>query len=170
MGLLNHIYEDDRGATCFDRYFKYLASVRHRMPAVLSEFALDPARYALNGAKTLHDSWLMDFDARADLDDPGAVRRSLSVDLKLATHARLVTLMYRDVQKLNSVLVPDRWPHTPADLLVHEFTVTDDGLLRHAVEFDRGVWYDVLFRGFAFLEREATSSQPSAGARHHGDD
>ena len=56
--MLQHIYNDERGVTCFDRYFDHLTRVAHSWPPALRDFAQEDARYVLNGPRTLHDAWL----------------------------------------------------------------------------------------------------------------
>lgn len=159
MERLKFIYEDERGVTCFDRYFAYLSSIAEQLPAEVREFACDHGRYELNGPRTLHDSWLAEFRGVNDYSDSAAVSRELRVVLLLPSHRRTVSMTYSRVHGFSASMTPTRWPTKPVDLLVHEFSVLEDGLVRHVVEFDSDSWYEVVFSEFSFVERDCISDR-----------
>jgi hypothetical protein len=153
MQRAKHIYKDNRGVICFDRYFAYLSTLRDRMSHEMFQFATDPARYESQGERTLHDAWLVEFNTTADHSNPTQVARKLSVSLELATHDLELTIYYEGVQELTGSLVPRKRPVRPADLLVHEFSMQPNKLMRHVVEFDQDVWYETVFSTFSYKER-----------------
>lgn len=153
MNSLIYIYENEHGVTCFDRYFQYLKSIEEEMPHVLASFAMAPGRYELQGENTLHDAWLTSLDikkmyAKAD----AAVNTSVTLTLLSAQQTRAVELCYFEVEGIQTSLAPDRWPARPVDLLTHEITRVREGVFRHHLQFDRGVWVDVSFRQFSIRE------------------
>lgn len=153
MQRAKHIYKDSRGVTCFDRYFAYLSTLRDRMSHEMFQFATDPERYEPQGTRTLHDAWLVHFSTSADHTNPTQVARTLSVSLELSSHDLELTIHYEGVQELSGSLVPRKRPVRPADLLVHEFSMQPNRLLRHVVEFDQDVWYETVFATFSYNER-----------------
>lgn len=152
MNLLLHIYENDEGVTCFDRYFKYLKSIEKEMPQALAGFAMDPGRYELRGPRTLHDAWLMSLNVnKAYASEAGStVNTAVALGLLSAAQDSSIELHYCDVEEFRSSLSPDRWPDRPVDLLTHEITKVGDGLFRHHLQFDRSAWVQVSFRQFSF--------------------
>jgi hypothetical protein len=144
-----YIYDDANDVTCLDRYFGYLEEAATSMPPGLSAFALDEARYTLQGERTLHDAWLLGAIVGKGYGDAQMVESTFEVRLLQAMHASEIVLRYGGVTRLNLRLHPDFWPDTPIDLLTHEVTVCGTRSYRHAFRFDRGVYMDVRFREFA---------------------
>jgi hypothetical protein len=145
----DYIYYKDYG-TYFDRYFEYLSGgAAAAMPAALAEFAQDIGRYELNGSRTLHDAWLMGIDVDKVLVLDQRVETTCTIRLLHAMHENDILIRYDDVSAIAMSLEPDSRLGRPVDLLVHEVTVRKGGTFRHAIQFDRGVYIDVSFRGFA---------------------
>jgi len=147
--LPSHIYENDKGVICFDRYFEYLRKIAQGMPGPLAVFAMDPGRYELNGPRTLHDGWLKSLNVIKEYGDPECtVNTSVYIGLRLPTNGAILTLSYFGVLQLQTTLEPTRWPIRPVDLLVHEFTQKNSGEFQHLLQFDRGVGIRVTFTSF----------------------
>jgi hypothetical protein len=145
-----YLYEDANEVTCADRYFAYLRDEAGSMPAGLSAFARDEARYTLQGERTLHDAWLLGMAVGKRYgEDAGLVDSTLEIRLLQALHSAEIVLRYAGVTRVATRLHPDFWPGTPVDLLFHEVTVVGKDAYRHALQFDRGVYIDVRFRAFA---------------------
>ena len=145
--MLQHIYNDERGVTCFDRYFDHLTRVAHSWPPALRDFAQEDARYVLNGPRTLHDAWLCQLRVNK-MNSPAVVTTTVELELELAADQSHLKLHYLDVSGLHTQLTPVRWPDKPVDLLVHEFSQDDEGMFRHVLVFDRGVHIDIRFGAF----------------------
>lgn len=151
--MLKHIYVDERKATCFDRYFSYIESVKNEFPVDLYAFASDFSRYELNGPKTLHDAWLEEVKISTRYAHDSNVIAASEVVLRLRqAFEGAITVAYSGVQAFEYRNVPDRWPDRAMDLLVHEFSVESDGLYSHTLVFDQGVVMKVLFRDFSLEE------------------
>lgn len=120
------------------------------MPDTLYEFASDSKRYELRGEKTLHDSRISHLNIGYQKEKEFSCKVVLY--LELADLGNKLQLEYSGVVAIQNSFVPDFWPNQPVDLLTHEFTLSDNGLFRHFIEFDRGVWCDIIFSSFAFAE------------------
>ena len=147
------IYDDENGVTRFDRYFEYLVQVSGRMPAALSEFALDPRRYELTGPLTLHDAWLetLLLDQSYEPNSNSLASRSVRVRLLLANQNRL-DLDYRDVTCVEYSAIPSQWPDKAKDLLVHEFQIAEAGSFSHLIQFDGDVWLRLTFKEMSWSD------------------
>jgi hypothetical protein len=152
MSQLNYIYENERGITCFDRYFEYLGDIKSKMPDTLAAFATDQSRYELCGEHTLHDAWLKSFAVDKRYLDKNSPTSDVQICLLLATHRTVITLQYSGVLDLTCSLGADRWPNQPVDLLVHEVRVISDDVFSHVFCFDRSVWIEVRFAQFEVVE------------------
>ena len=150
MSKFEYIYQNEAGFTCFDRYFNYLSMMKNHMPSALYEFANDSSRYDLNGKRTLHDSWINSLDISYTYEKESSCKVLLS--LKLAHSGNHLQLEYSGITAFSNQLTPEFWPNRPVDLLTHEFTVVSDGFIKHVIEFDRGVWFEVLFSSFTYTE------------------
>lgn len=151
--MFNYIYENDYGATCFDKYFEHLKNHESSMPLCMRDFFLDPARYELNGSKTLHDSRLLDFRVFKQYDAIAqVVLTSVHVSLYTQWEQGICRLEYDGVTSIAANLTPDRWLERPVDLLTHELSIYDGGQFRHFFLFDRGVAIDIKFTGFNINE------------------
>ncbi|MFA6095075.1 MAG: hypothetical protein WC757_04295 [Candidatus Paceibacterota bacterium] len=146
-----YIYENEIGITCFDKYFEYLDGIKTNMPKNIREFATDKARYTLSGDLTIHDSWLKAINFEKTFAGEMMVT-DVRLGLLQATHKKELWLNYSGATGYSCSLLPNRWPFKPIDLLTHEFTMLDKGLFKHAVQFDRGVWFEVTFSNFELTE------------------
>ncbi len=152
MIKFQHIYENEQGFTCFDKYFSYLESISNEMSPSVYSFVGDVGRYELNGKHTLHDSLLESFSVDKSYLKDGDVRTTVNVNLLLAHDQTSLKLIYSNVLRVNCNFEPEFWPLKPVDLLTHEFTKGEAGTFRHLIEFDRGVWFDLVFSEFDFYE------------------
>lgn len=150
MNKFEYIYENEDGFTFLDRYFDYLGQIKSSMPKVLYEFASDCRRYELLGEKTLHDSWINNLDISYTYESECSCK--VKLNLKLAHLGNNLQLEYSGVIALRNLFISEFWPNRPVDLLTHEFTVTSDGFFKHVIEFDRGVWFEVTFSSFSYVE------------------
>jgi hypothetical protein len=152
MSELKYIYNDAQGVTRFDKYFEYLQSIKTQLPLVLGNFALATNRYELNGNDTLHDAWLKSLNMTKDygIDKPSITKVQLS--LLLATHLKIVHLEYSEVIHIKCSLASNLWPMQPVDLLVHEVSLLAENTFQHFIQFDRGMWIEVVFSAFKVHE------------------
>jgi hypothetical protein len=150
MNKFKYIFEDEKGFTSFDRYFDHLRTLKNTMPEVLYEFVVDISRYELHGAKTLHDARISSLNAVY----PSCRSFSSQVELVLlsADFDKKLRLEYSGVVGFNGLFIANDESNRPVDLLTHEFTVTGDGLFKHVIEFDRDVWFEVVFTSFAYQD------------------
>jgi hypothetical protein len=116
----------ETGAVEWDAYFEYLHSIRSQFPTQLFSYAANWEHYSLDGANSLHDSWLTEvrFDYQKEVVTLGflGARRDRTHVFRyqgVASYAFNLSVNYRSGDR---------------DLLAHEFRV-EDGFIVHELIF-----------------------------------
>ena len=138
-----HIINDDAAGIDFDRYCRYIESVRHDLPDAIYRFAADSRHFDLHSPQTLHDAWLDSLTIREDASGDRDEVRRLAIDICLLGpfHDRRIHLRYRGVLAYRFDVPPDaaiRFTHTGhGDLITHEVRLRHGGGVIHELLFER---------------------------------
>jgi hypothetical protein len=153
------IVYDGRGWQ-LDAYLDYLHKNAERFPRNARDFALAEWHYDMKHHQCPHDSWLESFAIKERVTGERDQKSTADIEsLFLGSfHDGLFSLTYRDVRTYSLQLEP----HAPAgrahgDWLVDEVTLTDEGLVRHEIEFERAsltvICADLEYRGLPHASR-----------------
>lgn len=143
-----------------DDYFSYLESCKEMDPGARS-FATDRTRYDLSSQGSLHDAWLdrlsLIEDARGGRHEVRPLRAT--VEFLGPYHDRRFRLSYFGVKHYSAQ--GGNVPNGHGDLLMHEFTLDDLGLIRHELNFSSGSSILFVFERFQFEEQLIEQSRSS---------
>lgn len=158
MSKLRYISDNEAGITSLDGYFRYLESVRERMPKNLLDFATNIDNYALRTPSTLHDSWLLSLVCANEYVN-GCVKTDVLLKLLHSSHDSIISLSYKGVTSLNTEKSSRELSTRATDLLFHEVDVVSTGLFRHLLEFEDDSFIEIVFRDFEYSMLEVVSSE-----------
>ena len=123
-----------------DVYLQYLSENADTFPRNARDFALAEWHYDFEHHQCPHDSWLESFAIKERAT--GQRHENSAVDIERlflgAYHDAFFSLIYRDVRSYSLQLHPHelvRRAH--GDWLIDEVTLTEAGLVRHEIEFER---------------------------------
>ncbi len=159
---MRYILDELGGPVEYGRYTAYLATIRHRLPANVYEFASSPANFELGSHSSLHDAWLESFSIT---EPAGGERNELrSIDIRSSYlgpfHDKRILINYIDVVSY-SIQTPPGFRLPPSyrtghgDLITHEIRLQDDDLMIHELLFSRGSVFEICFTRFEHEIRDA---------------
>ena len=140
---MQYIAQPGSGTIDFDRYLRYLETVRDRLSEDAWRFASDPRHHDLRSPQTLHDAWL---DRIAICEDASGDRREirrLRIDVEMlgAFHDRRIRLGYTGVHAYRfdvPAAVGARFERVAhGDLIAHELRAREGGGIVHELMFER---------------------------------
>ena len=138
----------DKSGIDFDRYRRYIDSVRSQLPEHVYSFASNPEHFNLESPSSLHDAWLESLIVRERASGERAQIRQLEIQLSLLgpRHDRWIQLRYSGVTQYSFHTADKsselRFEHTAhGDLIAHEIRVRPSGALVHEVVFERGTTF-----------------------------
>jgi hypothetical protein len=136
---------DDR---VYDPYFQYLDQMKGSMLPHIHEFASNTTHHNLTSPNSLHDSWIEYWRISEVVVGEKRSDRRIDIDACLLgpMHDRHIYLHYRDVRQ-HTITANNGSDY--GDLLVHELTITADGVYVHELLFAGGAVFTVHFSDFA---------------------
>ncbi len=143
---MEHIINSRIDKIDFDRYLKYVDSVRSKLPAHVYAFASDPHHFDLSSHSSLHDAWLETCNVRERASGERNQVRRLEIEITLLGpfHDRRIYLSYKGVTRY-SFDVPTRDGKLEnkghGDLHTHEIRLSPEGLIIHELMFERGATF-----------------------------
>jgi hypothetical protein len=143
---MEHIINSEVGGIDFDKYLKYVNSIKSKLPAHIYAFASDSGHFDFESHTSLHDAWIETWSVRETAAGEGNEIRGLEIDLSLLGpfHDRRIHLRYTGV-KSYKFDVPSKnnkfGDKGHGDLYTHEIRLSHDGLLIHELLFERGATF-----------------------------
>jgi hypothetical protein len=130
----------DGRAWQLDPYLRYLRENAERFPRNARDFALAEWHYDIRHHQCPHDSRLESFAIKERATGERHENSTVNIESLFlgAFHDGFFSLTYQDVRTYSLQLEPHelvRRAH--GDWLVDELTLTDEGLVRHEIEFER---------------------------------
>lgn len=143
--MFKYIYENDSGFFCYDKYFKYIEEIKHKMPLSVYNLASDRERYDISSKKSLHDSWLISLiiSCTDSAQEPSKCVTSITLKLLGPFHDRIYTICYEDVNEYSLAKKKAKRNDRHNDLLHHEIRVTEEGSFEHVMTFDNAMSFFV---------------------------
>jgi hypothetical protein len=130
----------------FDRYKRYVDSIRDKLPPHIYAFAANTEHFNLTSHSSLHDSWIERLTMK---ETPNvAADRTLDIDLRLLGpfHDRRIHLRYTDVSQY-SLSAPPKYEEPRfrsvwhGDLITHEIRLGHNGRFVHELLFARAATF-----------------------------
>ena len=154
------------GRIDFDRYARYVESIRDRLPKHVHAFASDPRFFNITSNSSLHDAWLESFTVREAASGQRHEIRRLEIQILLLGpfHDLRTRLHYTDVIGY-SAFAPakpghPRYEHTAhGNLITHEVRLSDNGGLIHEILFERDATILIECADFRHSEEPIPSQQ-----------
>jgi hypothetical protein len=133
----------------FDAYYRYLESVRERLPPAAFEFATARWHYDPDDHRSPHDAWVESIHITEPSSGERREQRRIDIQLRLlgSYHDGHLELSYQDVQSysLEAPLMPaggDR-PVGHGDWLVDEIRLSERGHVMHEIRFSTGALWAI---------------------------
>jgi hypothetical protein len=128
----------------FAEYYRYLETVKDKMPSNAKEFAMAEWHYDLTNHKCPHDSWLESVTVREIATGPRSEKRSIEIKIILlgANHNGYIEMTYKNVthyllnKPKNSENVAVSYGH--GDWLIDEVRLSDTSSVIHDISFHGG--------------------------------
>ena len=149
---MKHIYEDEKGATNFDKYFAYIQNLKEKLPEAVYKYAATEEHYDLTSHSSLHDAWL----EYCTFSEPSSGARNEIRESKVECcffgpfHDKKLILKYKKVSnyRVNAINTSDGL----GDLNVHEFSLNADNTISHELSFINGSVINITFKEFEYRE------------------
>jgi hypothetical protein len=149
-------YEPATHLAAFQKYRRYLESVRDRMPPNAFEFAFAPWHFDSDDHRCPHDTWVESLTIKENASGSRSQYRNIQIDLRLlgAFHDGHLELSYKEVKKYE-LITPSEFEMPPynvghGDWLADEVRLSDEGLVIHEIEFARGSRWLIECRDITF--------------------
>ena len=141
----------------FDKYFEYLKTVKHLIPAKAFEFAFNYEHYNLTSHSSLHDAWLEYLVVREPYKGDRKQIRSIEIETCYLGpfHDCRIYINYINVQSysLQSPQEPLNLPNIDighGDLLTHKMKFLENDISEHELTFSRGSIFRIQFKDFEY--------------------
>ena len=161
---MKYIYYDEDG-THFDSYFKYLETVRDKMPPHVYQFASDYKYYNLDSHSSLHDAWLDYLKIIEPAQGDRKQNRTIEIQARFLApfHDKRIYLTYKNVIGFE-LKTPECFETYPGssfqregghgDLYTHEIRIEEDSILVHEIEFFEGSNFVIKCRDIFHSEKD----------------
>lgn len=149
---MKQIYEDETGATNFDKYFAYIQGLKGKLPETVYKYAMAEEHYNLSSHNSLHDAWL----EYCTFSEPSSGDRNEIRESKVECcylgpfHDKKLILKYKKVSnyRVNAINTNEGL----GDMNIHEFSLNPDNTVSHELFFINGSVINITFKEFEYRE------------------